>query len=84
MQNLILMCVGVFWAVIGARRVISQLRQGNPNSVENPPSPFKWSRLFRFVDGIFWFGLGVATLMGAFTIDMAAFFLPGIGLFWLI
>jgi len=95
MDTIILRCVGLFWVVIGAWRFFSALRKGQLPATEtesitetaqdSKAKPVKRSGLRRLgglLGGLFWFTLGIATLIGTFTIDMAAFFVPGIGLFW--
>ncbi len=83
MDNLILKGVGIFWVVIGAWKFISVIRKGISKSETEGGSRFGLKGLGGLIDGFFWFALGVATLLGAFTLDMSAFFLPGMGLFWL-
>jgi len=81
MDNIILKGVGIFWVVIGGWRFISVIRKGRPPSETEGRSRFGLKGLGGLIDGLFWFVLGVATLMGAFTLDMSAFFLPGFGFF---
>ena len=93
----ILRCVGLFWVVIGAWSCFTVFRNSrhtavrtesiSETSVASEAGPDKHpgrGRLGGLLGGLFWVALGIVTMKGSFTLDMAAFILPSFGLFWVV
>lgn len=96
MDTIILRSVGLFWVVIGAWNCYAALRnprrptagtdpksESTPASEANPVKPLRRTRSAGALGGLFWVVLGIAALNGSFTIEMAAFIVPCLGLFFL-
>lgn len=96
METIILRCVGLVWVISGASSWYIAFRKARRAAAEKDavpesspaggwkPAKSGWPRPGDLLGGLFWVALGIATLAGAFTLDMIAFFLPCLGLSWIV